>query len=156
MISTHFIEVYMNLEKIKEKLIPILDKSHLTIYSIRTKREFGEKILEILIDTESMDINDLEKIHLEFQSKLTDDDLDPDYYLELSSLGAERPLNTLEDFIKAIDRYIYFESPKYKGNATLLGVDHGVISLEMNDKGRVKKVEINFDDIRKARTAIKF
>ena len=79
MISTHFIEVHMNLEKLKEKLIPILAKKDLTIYSIRTKREFGEKIVEILIDTELMDIDELEKIHLEYQETLTDEDLDPDY-----------------------------------------------------------------------------
>jgi ribosome maturation factor RimP len=146
----------MNLEKIKEKLKPILDKSQLSIYSIRTKKEFGEKILEILIDTEVMDINDLEKIHLEFQASLTDDDLDPDYYLELSSLGAERPLQTKEEFIKAISRYIYLVSSKYKGYGTLLALDNDMISLEINDKGRFKTIEIKFDDIRNARTAIKF
>ncbi|MCD8561928.1 MAG: hypothetical protein LRY20_00320 [Acholeplasmataceae bacterium] len=58
----------MNLEKMKEKLIPILAKKDLTIYSIRTKREYGEKIVEILIDTELMDIDVLEKIHLEFKN----------------------------------------------------------------------------------------
>ena len=70
----------MNLEKIKEKLIPIIDKVGLSVYSIRTKREFGEKIVEILLDTETMDIDVLEKIHIEFVETLTDDDLDPSYF----------------------------------------------------------------------------
>ena len=48
-----------------------------------------KKIVEILIDIELMDIDELEKIHLEFQASLTDDDLDPNYFLELSSLGVE-------------------------------------------------------------------
>ncbi len=120
----------MNLEKLKEKLIPILEKKNLNIYSIRTKREFGEKIVEILIDTELMDIDELEKIHLEFQQTLTDDDLDPDYFLELSG--------------------------KYKGYGTLLAFEHDMLSLEINDKGRMKTIEIKFDDARKMRTAIKF
>ena len=156
MISTHFIEVHMNIEKIREKLIPILEKSHLSIYSIKTKREFGEKILEILIDTEVMDIDELEKIHLEFQQTLTDDDLDPDYYLELSSLGAERPLNTKDEFIKAINRYIYLESPRYRGYGTLLSIEDGTMTVEVNDKGRFKKIDIKLDDAKHARTAIKF
>jgi len=156
MISTHFIEVHMNLEKLKEKLIPILAKKDLAVYSIRTKREYGEKIVEILIDTELMDIDELEKIHLEFQESLDEDDLDPDYFLELSSLGVERPLKTIEEMTKAVGRYIYLESPKYKGYGSLITFENEIITLEVNDKGRMKKIEIKFDDARKARTAIKF
>ena len=146
----------MNLEKIKEKLIPIIDKIGLSVYSIKTKREYGEKIVEILLDTESMDIDVLEKIHLEFIETLTDDDLDPDYFLELSSLGAERPLSTKEELSKAVSKYIYLESPKYKGNGTLISFENDIILLEINDKGRFKKIEIKFDDARKMRQAIKF
>jgi ribosome maturation factor RimP len=146
----------MNLEKLKEKLIPILAKKDLAVYSIRTKREYGEKIVEILIDTELMDIDELEKIHLEFQESLDEDDLDPDYFLELSSLGVERPLKTIEEMTKAVGRYIYLESPKYKGYGSLITFENEIITLEVNDKGRMKKIEIKFDDARKARTAIKF
>jgi ribosome maturation factor RimP len=103
-----------------------------------------------------MDIDELEKIHLEFQQTLTDDDLDPDYYLELSSLGAERPLNTKDEFIKAINRYIYLESPKYRGYGTLLSIEDDTMTIEVNDKGRFKKIDIKLDDAKHARTAIKF
>jgi len=146
----------MNLEKIKEKLIPIIDKVGLSVYSIKTKREYGEKIVEILLDTETMDIDVLEKIHIEFIETLSDDDLDPDYFLELSSLGAERPLSTKEELLKAVSKYIYLESPKYKGNGTLISFENDIILLEVNDKGRMKKIEIKFDDARKMRQAIKF
>ena len=156
MISTHFIEVKMNLEKIKEKLIPFLEEKELSIYSIRTKREFGEKIVEILIDVETMDINELEKIHLAFVETLTDDDLDPDYFLELSSLGAERPLQTKEEVTKAIGRYIYLTSPKYVGYGTLIDFKDEILHLEINEKGKFKIIEIKFDDASKMRTAIKF
>ncbi len=156
MISTRFIEVSMNIEKIKEKLTPILARNNLAIYSIRTKKEFGEKILEILIDVETMDINDLEKIHLEFQASLDDDDLDPDYFLELSSVGLERPLKTKADCEKAIGKYIYLESQKYRGFGTLLAFDQDLMILEINDMGRMKKIEITFDSAKKMRTAVKF
>ncbi|MDR4969196.1 MAG: hypothetical protein RG740_06220 [Acholeplasmataceae bacterium] len=146
----------MNLEKLKEKLIPILKKYNLEIYSIRTKREFGEKIVEILLDTETMDINELEKIHLAYVDTLTDEDLDPSYFLELSSLGAERPLKTKEELKKAVSRYIYLESSKYKGNGTLLSFEDNIILLEINLKGQFRKIEIKFGDARKMRTAVKF
>lgn len=146
----------MNLEKIKQKLIPIISKSNLEIYSIRTKKEYGEKIVEILLDTDSIDIDTLEKIHLEFVETLDDDDLDPNYFLELSSLGAERPINTKEDAQKAIAKYIYLESPKYKGCGTLISFESDILLLEINDRGRYKKIEIKFDDAKKMRTAIKF
>ncbi len=155
-ISSLFIEVKMNLEKIKQKLIPILDKNDLSIYSIKTKKEFGEKIVEILIDVETMDINELEKIHLEFVETLDEDDLDPDYFLELSSLGAERPLKTPAEVEKAISRYIYIKSSKYKGYGTLLSFTNQMMTIEINEKGKMKKIEITFDDASELRTAIKF
>ena len=156
MISTRFIEVTMNLDILKEKLIPILARYQLDIYSIRTKREFGEKIVEILIDTETMNIDELEKIHLEFQASLTDDDLDSDYFLELSSLGLERPLKTKSEVTKAIGRYIYLASPQYKGYATLLTFDNDILTIDVNRKGKMTKINIPFDQASQLRTAIKF
>lgn len=156
MISTHFIEVNMNLDILKEKLIPFLKEKEIEIYSIRTKREFGKKIVEILLDVETMEIDELEKIHLSYIETLTDDDLDEDYYLELSSVGAERPLKTKEDLMKFQGRYIYLVSSKYKGYGTLISFQDDIIILEVNDKGRMKNIEIKFDDASKMRTAIKF
>jgi len=145
----------MNLEKMKQKLIPILKRYDLDIYSIRTKKEFGEKIVEILIDVDVMDINDLEKIHLEYVGLLTDEDMDPNYYLELSSLGAERPLKTKEEVLKAIGKYIYLESDKYNGNGYIISFENDIIKLEINDKGRIRKIDINYTDARHMRTSVK-
>ncbi|MDX9691863.1 MAG: hypothetical protein RBT45_05345 [Acholeplasmataceae bacterium] len=146
----------MNLENLKEKLIPFLKEKNIDIYSIRTKREFGKKIVEILLDVETMEIDQLEKIHLAYLDSLNDDDLDDDYYLELSSIGAERPLKTKEDLVKYTGRYIYLASPKHKGYGTLKSFQGDIITLEINDKGRMKNIEIRFDDASKMRTAIKF
>ncbi len=146
----------MKLEKIKEKLIPILEKDNLEIYSIRTKKEHGEKIVEILLDVETIELGILEKIHLELVSKLDDQDLDPNHFLELSSLGIERPLKTKEELSKEIPNYIYLESPKYQGNATLLSFVNNVLVLRINDKGRFRKIEINYEDTKNIRKAVKF
>jgi ribosome maturation factor RimP len=155
-VPLNFIEVAMNLEHLKEKLNQILKTYDLNVYSIRTKREFGERIVEILIDTETMDINVLEKIHMTFVESLTDDELDPNYYLELSSLGAERPLKTLDEVIKAIGKYIYFEAPNMKSYGTLNAIENDIMKIEINDKGRLKIVDVKFETVKNMRTAIKF
>lgn len=155
MISTHFNEVKMNLDKLKEKLIPFLEEKAIEIYSIRTKREYGQKIVEILLDVETIDLDELEKIHLAYVNSLQDDDLEDDYFLELSSVGAERPLKTKEDLIRFIGHYMFLASPKYKGYGTLISFQDDIIILEINDKGKMKQIEIKFSDASKMRTAIK-
>lgn len=146
----------MNFERIKEKLNPILEANKLTFYSIRTKREFGENIVEILIDGFPIDSNLLETMHRELIEQLTDDDLDPRYFLELSTVGLERPIESKEELMEAIERYIYLESPKYRGNGTLEAFDGETIKLHINDKGRFRTIEINYRDARKIRFAVKF
>ncbi len=145
----------MNLEKMKQKLIPIIERYDLEIYSIRLKKEFGERIVEILLDVEVMDIDQLEKIHLEYAALLSDEDLDSDCFLELSSLGPERPLKLREDVLNAIGKYIYFETNKYQGNGYIISFIDDIIKIEINDKGRIRKIDYNFDDVRNMRTSVK-
>lgn len=156
MIPLNFIEVDMNLEHLKEKLNKILASHQLSVYSIKTKKEFGEKIVEILIDTETMDINELEKIHMTFVESLSDDELDPNYFLELSSLGAERPLITREEKQKAIGKYVYFEMVNMKAYGTLVSIEEDIMKIEINEKGRIKTVDVNINAVKHMRTAIKF
>ena len=156
MISTHFIEVIMNIENIKRKLNPILERESLKLYRIKQKKEFGENILEILIDGQRIDTSVLESIHLELYHQLTDDDIDPNYFLELSSVGIERPIQTEEDFLNAVGKYIYLETQHYQGNATLLEKNSDILKIEINLKGRMKKIEIRMSEIKNCRHAVKF
>lgn len=146
----------MNLKILKQKLIPILTPYDLEIYSIRLKKENGEKVVEILLDTDVIDVLDLEKIHRSFLDVLDDDDLDDDCYLELSSLGLERPIETLEELKKAIGSYVYVELPKYHGNATVISLDGDIMTLEINDKGRFRKIDAKWDQANNMRYAVKF
>lgn len=146
----------MKLKILKEKLVPILEPYDLDIYSIRLKKEYGEKVVEILIDTDTIDVLDLEKIHRTYLDSLDDQDLDDDCYLELSSLGLERPIESLDDVKRAIGAYVYVELPKYHGNATIISLDGDVIKLEINDKGRFRKVDVKWDETRNMRYAVKF
>ncbi len=147
----------MNLDKLKEKLIPFLKPYNLDVYSIRLKREFGEKIVEILLDIDTMNIDDLEKIHMAYVESLDDEDLDDDYYLELSSLGAERPIDNVTQLEKQIGKYIYFETNKMKTFGTLLeyNEDEDLMIVQVNQKGRIRKIEVKYTETRKMRTAVK-
>ena len=146
----------MNLDQLKEKLIPFLEPYDIAVYSVKIKRAYGEKIVEILLDTDMMNIDDLEKIHLAYVESLHDEDLDDDYFLEISSLGAERPLENIDQVRKQLGKYIYFETNKMKIYATLLSVSEDeVLLVEVNQKGRIKKIEVNYSDINNMRTAVK-
>lgn len=147
----------MNLDLLKNKLIPFLEPYKLEVYSIKLKREYGEKIVEILLDTDVLDIEDLEKIHMSYIESLDDEDLDDDYFLEISSLGAERPIDTIEQLAKQVTKYIYFETNNKKVYGTLLSVDieQQVFIVEVNEKGRIRKLEFNYTETRKMRTAVK-
>jgi len=147
----------MNLDNLKGKLIPFLEPYNLEIYSVKLKKEYGHKIVEILLDVDVMNIDDLEKIHMAYVESLNDDDLDDDYYLEISSLGAERPIDHMDQLKKQIGNYIYFETNKMKTYATLLEVDeeNDSILVEVNQKGRIRKIEVKYSETRKMRTAVK-
>ncbi len=145
----------MNLKILKQKLKPILKPYGLDIYSIRLKKEFDEKVVEILIDTDTIDVLELETIHRKYLESLDDDDLDDDCYLELSSLGLERPIETLDDVKKAVGSYVYVELPKYHGNATVISLDGDIMKLEINDKGRLRKIDAKWDQAHNMRYAVK-
>lgn len=145
----------MNLKQLKLKLLPILAPYQLDIYSISLKKEQGEKVVEILLDTDTIDLLDLEKIHRQYVDTLDDDDLDDDCYLELSSLGLERPIESMDEVKRALGKYVYVELPKYHGNATVIALDGDIMTLEINDKGRFRKIDAKWDQANNMRYAVK-
>lgn len=83
------------------------------------------------------------------------------YYLEVSSPGAERPLNTPEDLEGAVGDYIYVKlyqmiGPDNAFEGHLKEVNDESIIMTVKVKTRTKDVEIKRDNISKARLAIEF
>lgn len=145
----------MRIESIKNKLEAILENYNIEIYSVKTKREFGEKILEILLKGKNLNSDLLAEIHQQLFDKLEDDDMDDDYYLELSSVGAEYDLNSLEEVIEHVGSYITLETTSYKAIGTLLSVEGSELTLEYNAKGQFRKLKIEYGDLVKIRTSVK-
>ena len=144
----------MNLGLIKEKVKTVLDKHSIEIYDILEERMGKEKILTILLDA-TLNHESLEKIHIQVLDEINDD-LDDDYYLQLSTVGIEKPLRNLKEVEKEIGQYIYLESDQYTGNATLNDVKEDILFISFFIKGRPKKLEIKYENIRFIRQAVKF
>ncbi|MFL6561052.1 MAG: ribosome maturation factor RimP, partial [Bacillus sp. (in: firmicutes)] len=92
------------------------------------------------------------------------DELDPiphNYFLEVSSPGAERPLKKDKDFQKAIGKSVFIKTyepidgeKSFEGE--LLEFDGQQLKIEMKIKTRKKTIEIPYEKVANARLAVTF
>lgn len=152
-------------ETVKKLVTPILDNHGFYLYDIEFVNENKNWYLRVYVDKDNgITIEDCALVSDELSEKL--DSMDPDpipqaYFLEVSSPGAERPLNKPEHFKEAVGKYIHvslyapIEKQKvYEG--TLKELNDDDIVLTINLKGRIKDIKIPKKSIAKARLAIKF
>ncbi|NWH10498.1 ribosome assembly cofactor RimP [Acholeplasma laidlawii] len=144
----------MNINVIKEKVKSILDPKDIIVYDIFEEKMGKEKILTILLDA-TLDHEHLEKVHMEVLDYINDD-LDDDYYLQMSTVGIEKELRNLEEVQRHVGGYVYLESDAYTGNATLNDVIDNELHISFFIKGRPKKLQIKYENIRFIRQAVKF
>ena len=150
-------------QKIYDVVLPLTEKVGLTVFSVEEVKEDGLKILRVLVDGDhTIDVEEVTKIIEPLQEIVEREDLIPDeYYLEVSSVGIEKPLRNLEEVTSAINNYIYVELKNMIENDTewygnLVNVENNLLVLEINKKGRIKKINIPYEEIKFARIAIKF
>lgn len=146
----------MQLEKIKEIIESILEKEQLVLFSMKMKREFGEDVLEVIVDGDDLSSDHLGVVNQTISEQLTSDIFNPNYYLEVSSPGAERPLRSIEEVIKHIGKYVHVKTANLESDGYLLDVIDDAILFQINIKGRLKKLNIAYKDIMAIRLAIKF
>ena len=132
------------------------------LISLNTHIEKGEKILSIVVDrVEPIDMEAIVEISRVLNEYI--DEINPiedSYTLDISSLGAEKPLNK-DKLGEYINRYVHVHLVNpiqgeniYEG--TLVGQDEEKITLEYKVKTRTKIVDITKANISKMRLAIKF
>jgi ribosome maturation factor RimP len=146
----------MDLKKLEIIIVDILNQHQLSLYSLKTKKEFGEMVLEILVDGSDLSSDHLGLVNGVLSAALTEDVFDPNYYLEVSSPGAERPLRNAVEVEKAIGKYVHIETPELNSDGYLLDFKDGIITFQINLKGRLKKLEIPYTTVKSMRLAIKF
>lgn len=152
------VEMNLKLQKAKQIAEEVAKKLNLEIVSVNLVNEHGMKILRIIADKEfGLTMEDSESLNVAIGAALDQDDiLDEEYYLEVSSVGAERQLKTKREINHAIGRYVCVKTDKGDFLGDLLDANEDFIILRINNKGRMSKLEIKNIEIKEIRLAIKF
>ena len=152
----------MDIAKIKELLEKKIVELGFEPVSISKRIEKGDTVLSIVIDRVApIDMNTIVEVTGILSSYLDEiDDSNEAYMLDISSLGAEKPLK-VENLHNYVNSYVnvHVNNP-INGENILEGVIKSVnedsFTLEYRIKTRVKEVVILFNNIYKIRLAIKF
>lgn len=100
---------------IEELAKPIVDELNLELVDIEFVKEGRNWFLRVYVDTPEGGIDIDQCAQVSERLSLLLDEKDPitqNYYLEVSSPGAERPLKKDADFEKAIGKFIYVKTYK--------------------------------------------
>jgi ribosome maturation factor RimP len=150
-------------ELVDELVTPILDDMSLELVDVEYVKEGSNWFLRVFVDKDSgVDIEECGIVSERLSEKL--DELDPithNYFLEVSSPGAERPLKKERDFEKAIGKNVLVKTYEpINGEKAiegkLLSYNGDSLSIEMTIKTRKKQVDIPMEKVAKARLAVTF
>ena len=153
------------LQSIRELALPIVSMHQKELIDVKLRKEFEAIIISIIIDdpeTFSMDIDEVALINSELLDVVND--LIPDgYYLEVTTPGIERELQTEIDLQRAIGKYIYIKTyqklEEYQIKeiiGTLLETTENTFVVEMQFNQRKKVVTVPRTAVAKIRLAVKF
>ena len=150
-------------EELKAILQPVLDKHDFFLVELEFVHEHGDWYLRVYADKKGgISIDDCALISEEYGEKLDElNPIEPAYYLEVSSPGAERPLKNDESLSDYVGDYVHASLyQKQNGDKTFEGtmteVTDTKITLIIKVKNLKKQVEISRDNIAKIRLAIEF
>jgi ribosome maturation factor RimP len=150
-------------EIVEEMVHPILDELHLELVDVEYVKEGPNWFLRVYIDKDTgVDIDECAVVSEKLSEKL--DEVDPiseNYFLEVSSPGAERPLKKDKDFEKAIGKNVYIKTYEpIEKEKTFEGVltafDGKTVTVEVKIKTRKKTIVIPYEKVAKARLAVSF
>ncbi|MBD8025733.1 ribosome maturation factor RimP [Ureibacillus sp. Re31] len=149
---------------IEELVTPILEELNLELVDIEFLKEGRNWFLRVYIDTPEGGIDIDQCAIVSERLSLVLDETDPieqNYYLEVSSPGAERPLKKESDFKKAVGKFIYVKTyepikdmKEFQGY--LRAYTEQGLELEIRIKTRKMTIFIEKEKIAKARLAIDF
>lgn len=152
------------LEKIKLAIVPLIEAQDCYLDDLVYEKEAGEMYLRVYIEKngDNLDMDTCVAVSEAVSEKLDEIDIIKDeYYLEVSSPGIEKPLRTWEKVVENVDSYVHidFKDPKegmHEVEGTILSAENEIILLQYFVKGRKKKIEIPYDNVRFIRLAVKF
>lgn len=149
---------------ITEIATPIAEELGLELVEVEFVKEGRDHFLRVYVDTPENNIDILQCAQMSERLSLVLDENDPieqNYYLEVSSPGAERPIKKETDFEKAVGKFIYVKTyepikdmKEFLGTLTAYN-DEG-LQMEVRVKTRKLNVLIEKEKVAKARYAIDF
>ena len=145
----------MKLDSVKAKLEDYLKENNLKLFEITYSKK--DETLTILLD-EKLDLDKLEEISNNISAYLDkyEDEFEDNYILDVSTVGAERPIRNEDELNKAVGEYIFVKTKEAEYYGTLLDYTDGIIHLEVMDKTRSKNVSVDYSKTKQVRYAVKF
>lgn len=150
-------------ETVEKIAWPIVQELGLEIVDVEYVKEGKNWYLRLYIDKENgVDIEECGMVSEKLSEKL--DEIDPiphNYYLEVSSPGAERPLKKQEDFEKVIGKNVHIKTYEpIDGEKIFEGIlqefDGTNVTIEVRVKTKSKVIQIPYNKIAQARLAVVF
>lgn len=152
----------MNLEYLTKLIQDKVNEYGYTLISLAERNEKGNRTIFLVVDrVEPIGMDDIVDISNKINEYIdTVYDSETPYTLDISSLGAEKPLE-ISKLDKYVNRYVHIHLINpiegeniYEGD--LSNVNEDSITLTYRVKTRIKNVDILKSNISKARLAIKF
>lgn len=149
---------------IEELAAPIMAELNLELVDVEFVKEGRNWFLRLYVDTPQGGIDIDQCAQVSERLSLILDEKDPieqNYYLEVSSPGAERPIKKEADFQKAVGKYIYVKTyepikdmKEFQGYLT--AYTEQALEMEVRIKTRKVQVRIDKEKVAQARFAIDF
>lgn len=149
MLDLHIVEDLVN-EFLK-------DHEELSLYSVEWANEFGYKILRVAMDkVGGINSDELGIVNDYLSEKLDayEKELPDNYMLEVCSPGAEKPLRSEQEVLNSVGEKINVKTDKDEFEGKLLSFEEGILVIQINVKGRIKKVQVPYESIKEVRLAV--
>jgi ribosome maturation factor RimP len=150
-------------QTVEDLVIPILEELGLELVDVEYVKEGKNWFLRVFIDSpKGIDIEECGVVSERLSEKL--DEIDPipyNYFLEVSSPGAERPLKKEKDFLNSLGKQVHVKTYEpidgekvFEGELT--SFDGSTVTITVTIKTRRKTIEIPYEKVASARLAVTF
>lgn len=153
----------MELSAIKSIILPLIESRNLRLMDLKWVQDGRTRILQVQIMYRdgSMDVDTCGEVSQAISERLDESPMaESEYFLEVCSPGAERPLTTDEDLHLAVEGYVHVlllhpieKSLEHEG--LLLAFDGQQLTLQIMIKSRKKIITVAKENLVKARLAVK-
>ena len=152
----------MDIKKLQDMIEPVLEEMDIRLYEMKWIRQ-KESVLQIAILRKdgTMDLDTCADASERISEILdANDPIDSEYTLEVCSPGAEREIMDLSELDTVKDPYVFIrlktpvkKMTEIKGD--VISRQDGVLVIEYRDKAARRTVEINEDNIKFIRFAVR-